>query len=122
MFFTILNNADSYQNEENKREDFNYEQPQESSPLLEIKETHQSGINSFSCRGIHELDNKEANEKFLIASGGDDQALSCVLLEFSKDAPSVKLISKTTFPCAHRASITCKSLPGATNRTNLLRH
>jgi len=96
-----------YQNEENKREDFNYEQPQESSPLLEIKETHQSGINSFSCRGIHELDNKEANEKFLIASGGDDQALSCVLLEFSKDTPSVKLISKTTFPCAHRASITC---------------
>lgn len=88
--------------------DSNYDQPPgEMNPIVELNQIHQSGINSFSTLLVEQT---KDFEKYLVATCGDDQAISCILLQFSRENSSVELLTKTHLPCSHRASVTCKFL------------
>lgn len=85
-------------------DDSKFESSDDIRPIVELNQIHQSGINCISSIKLEQTDDFE---NYLVASCGDDQAISCILLQFRRDSTHIELLSKKYIPCAHRAAVTC---------------
>lgn len=98
------------------------ETPELGDPAFVIS-AHQNGINSFACRPWG-LESDASSAEYLLASGGDDNALCVARLRIARDERGVLAVSTVwseTVVAAHASSITALAvLPGGGPAHNIV--